>query len=466
MRRLILLVLLASGNALAADLESEFPKPPPDYLQLRFDEDYSYLSDPAERTDPFDSLKYIPLRVDDPSWYLSLGGEVRERVEDYSHPDFGFSGSDNAYLLQRITLDADFHFGDRVRLFVEGISGLIWGQREQVPPPVDDDPIDLQFAFIDLVPWLDDDQSLTLRVGRFGLSLGSGRLVATRAAPNIPFSFDGAQLIFDRPDWHATAFAARPVEQRTYGFDEDSRGSDFWGAYLTHWLDSSHHTGADLYYLGLREENDVFASGIGTAVRHSIGTRVFGVAHGWDWDAEAVDQFGGFNHEDIRAWTGSINTGYTWVAVPWQPRLGMKFDVASGSGNAHGGTLGTFDPLFFKSGYFNDASLLRPSNLIDLHPTWTVQPAKAVEINGGVDVVWRYSTQDALYNPPGGIEIPASPNNHSRYAGTALDVNLDWRLQRHAMLSASYVYFFTGDYIKSAGGGSVGYFSATFTLEF
>src|ERR1700732_5502686 len=40
------------------------PSPPP-YTLLRFNEDYSYLADPARRTDPFDAIKYISLSDDD-----------------------------------------------------------------------------------------------------------------------------------------------------------------------------------------------------------------------------------------------------------------------------------------------------------------------------------------------------------------------------------------------------------------
>ena len=171
--------------------DAEIPLTPPGYKMLRFDEDYSYLTNPGQSHRFWlDPVKYIPLRKDDPLWYLSLGGELRERVEGNYDPNFGIGGaSSDSYLLQRITLSADGHLGERVRFFVEGISGIVEGE-SHTPPPVQQDPGDLQFAFVDVVPWLKDDERLTLRVGRFGMSLGAGRLVATRAAPNILFRFD------------------------------------------------------------------------------------------------------------------------------------------------------------------------------------------------------------------------------------------------------------------------------------
>ncbi|MEA3211453.1 MAG: hypothetical protein QOE70_4510 [Chthoniobacter sp.] len=456
--------LLTMPLALATAAELEQPQSPPAYLPLRFNEDYSYLRDPTLRTDPFDAVKYLQLRAGDPTWFLSLGGEVRERTEVISRPDFGFSGRHNSYLLQRLTLEADLHLGERVRIFVEGISGLVWGE-ELPPPPPQDDPADLQFAFIDFVPWLSGEERFTMRVGRFGMSFGSGRLVATRASPNIPFKFDGAELLYHRANWDAVAFYARPGEERTNGFDLEDDDTTFWGAYLTHWFDAPHRRGADLYYLGLARENSVYASGKAMQHRHSLGLRLFGESGAWDWDTEGVVQFGSFGDDDILAWTGSINAGYTWSEAVWQPRLGVKFDIASGDRDPNDGRQETFDPLFFKSGYFNDASLLRPSNIIDLHPSLTVHPARALEISGGVDVFWRYSSRDAIYDPPGFIQIPVT-DNRSTYLGTALDVNVSWRLQRHALFSTSYVYFFTDNYVTSAGGTSTGFFSATLSLQF
>src|SRR5258707_11780232 len=101
---------------------AEIPLTPPGYKMLRFDEDYSCLTNPANRTDLFDPVKYIPLRRDDPLWYLTIGGELRERFEGNYDPNFGIGDvGSNSYLLQRIALLTDVHLGERVRFFVEGI---------------------------------------------------------------------------------------------------------------------------------------------------------------------------------------------------------------------------------------------------------------------------------------------------------------------------------------------------------
>jgi len=460
-----LLLLLPSSAAFAEEVAAtgEIPPVPPAYKPLRFIEDYSCLSNSLNGTDWLDPIKYISLRTNDPYWYLTLGGELRERFEGNHDQNFGIGTVDNSYWLQRVTLLGDLHLGERVRFFVEGISGVVAGE-SQPAPAVQKDPIDLQFAFADLVPYLIDDERLTLRAGRFGLSLGSGRLVATRAAPDIPFKFDGFESIYDRPLWHATAFLTRPVIEYTDRISSDDYSTEFWGLYLTHWFNAARKFGLDVYYLGIASENGKYASGTGNEHRHSFGLRWFGEKDCWDWNAEGVAQVGDFGNQSILAWTASLDSGYTWDA-PLQPRLGLKADVASGDQNPTNGLQETFDALFFKSGYFNDASLIRPANIIDVHPNISANLTRAFSIDGGGDVFWRYSRNDAIYAPPGFIAVPAL-KTASAYVGTAADVNLEWHIQRHLSFLASYVHFFSGNYIRQAGGRDVDYVSTTLDFLF
>src|SRR5438445_12040589 len=103
---------------------AEIPLIPPGYKMLRFDEDYSYLTNQANRTDLFDPVKYIPLRHDDPLWHATFGGALRERYEGHYDPNFGIGGRrSESNLLQRTTLLTDRHVGQRLRFYTEGISG-------------------------------------------------------------------------------------------------------------------------------------------------------------------------------------------------------------------------------------------------------------------------------------------------------------------------------------------------------
>jgi hypothetical protein len=106
--------LLGIGSRERAAARVECRRSPP-YQLLRYDEDYRYLSEPGARSDLWDPIKFIPLGSDSGHW-LSLGGELRERFEYYSAPTFGIQGqSPNGYLLHRLVLNVDSHFGDNAR---------------------------------------------------------------------------------------------------------------------------------------------------------------------------------------------------------------------------------------------------------------------------------------------------------------------------------------------------------------
>ena len=92
--RLLRVFLFISFGVSYPHANADEARPP--YKFLRYDEDYSFLSDPTQRTDLFDCVKYIPL---DGAGYLSFGGEVRERFETYKNEEFSPNpNADNAYL--------------------------------------------------------------------------------------------------------------------------------------------------------------------------------------------------------------------------------------------------------------------------------------------------------------------------------------------------------------------------------
>jgi len=67
------LISLSFAQARAEDTAST-PAPPP-FKQLRYDESYAYLQDPARRSDYFDAIKFVPLSTNG-DWYLTLGALI------------------------------------------------------------------------------------------------------------------------------------------------------------------------------------------------------------------------------------------------------------------------------------------------------------------------------------------------------------------------------------------------------
>jgi hypothetical protein len=213
--------LLTFGEGAAA--EAQFP---PQYRQLRYEEDYSYLR-AVRGTDLFDPLKYIPMNESGHA-YLSVGGEVRVRYEYIHNPQWDLAPQDdNGYWLQRYMLHADAHFGDWFRAFVQFKSGLET-DREGGPRPTDRDEADLHQGFFDVRVPLAENDALTLRLGRQELSYGSSRLISFREGPNVRQSFDGVKAILEMGETRIDAFAVKPVETRPGIFDDGSEPDEMF----------------------------------------------------------------------------------------------------------------------------------------------------------------------------------------------------------------------------------------------
>jgi hypothetical protein len=455
------------------------PAQPPPFKLFRYDEDYTYLADPARRGHALDDLKYMALSADG-TVSLSIGGEARSRYEHTSAPFFGLrSPGHDDFFLQRLLLHADLRIGDRTgvhgRVFVQLLSGLVTG--EELPKTgIQDNLLDVQQAFADVI-WGDNrpaatgkgGSSLAIRAGRQEIGLGSFRLVTIREPTNARLAFDGVRATLHAQGLTFDGFLFRPTDQKIGLFnDGQDDNTTFWGVHGVAPLAPDRRLGLDLYYLGLKRERTRFQSGTGNELRHSVGARIWGRADGWDHDTEAVLQFGTFDlpgrSQDILAWTVASNTGYTFEHALWQPRLGLKLNVASGDSDPADGRLGTFNPLFPRNNYFNDANLLAPYNFFDFHPTITVKPADNLTIGAGVDSYFRYETGDAVYSPTG-IVIPAGASD-DRYVGTSLALTADWAINRHLALTLSYTHFFKGQVVKDAGGRDVDYFGASLTAKF
>jgi len=89
-------------------------------------------------------------------------------------------------------------------------------------------------------------------------------------------------------------------------------------------------------------------------------------------------------------------------------------------------------------------------NFIDVFPSLTVQPWRSFAISVGIDVLWRYSTHDAFYQPPGVPLVPGSANS-KRFLGAQSNLQAEWQPTSHISVNAAYVHFLTEGFLKAAG---------------
>src|SRR3989442_540898 len=446
---------------------------------LRYDEDWSFLKDPANRTELWDPLKYIGLGKAD--WYLSLGGETRQRFEIYNNFPFSpLAPSDrDGYYMMRYMLHGDLHMGQNVRVFGQLKSALIFGK--DFVTGADKDELDVNQLFIDIKTDLGGTgNSFTLRVGRQELHYGMGRLLTIREGPNNRQGWDGARGILNLGNWQFDAFYALGVRDGLHVFDDPHTDDRMiWGVYATWMLGFLPGSGIDVYYLGdalnkaffKREKIGYFQDffqGIGDEVRHSVGTRLFGGYDRLDWDIEAIFQGGEHNHKTIRAYNVSVGGGYTVPQLPASPRFTLGLDFASGDRDAADGDLQTFRPIVFRGNYSGEAAFLQLSNIIKVHPGVDLHLRKDMFLFLDFPLFWRMSRQDGLYSPGGFLvaDPGVPPTIKDRYVGFQPSFQYTWQITQYLMFNTSYAHFVSGGFLKKAGRGDADFGAVWFTYKF
>jgi hypothetical protein len=365
--------LAVVSGARAEDIHSP-PASPPPFTALRYDEDYSYLKDPAARTNIFDSLKYVPLNERD-GMYLTVGGQLRDRYEYFQNSTFGSGVQDhNGYNLLRAMVNTDLHLGPSMRVFVQGISATVQ-DRNGGARPSDLDQINLHQAFAEISIPFGRDDSFSVRAGRQVMTFGAQRLIGVSDWTNVRRTFDGVRGTLNTPGNTLDVFYARPVRVLPYDFDDDIPANFITGIYDTlevpgAWAKKA-KTKLDMYAFYVERQSIAFNQASAGEKRYTLGTRLSGSPKPFDFDFEADYQLGRFMGKDTQAFSIAAVGGYTLANAPFSPRVFLGSDIASGGRNGSPGD--TFDQLF-PSGHdqFGIIDAIGRQNIIDVHPGFTL----------------------------------------------------------------------------------------------
>lgn len=428
------LLLTAATAAVSAGGQS--------FKLMRYDENYAPLKDSPRGF--YNSIKYIPLNAAKSS-YLSLGGEARWEMVNFNNEDWGrMNIGHNNFLLQRYDLHADVHLGSRVRLFGQ-LRSAIQGGRKNGPRPIDEDKLNVQNLFADVVAWRKSSQSLTFRVGRQEIDYGSGRLISVREGPNARLYFTGARVMYNTPRLSVDGFVMAADTTNNGAFDnKTNRQANLWGTYGK-WI-IPRRGNLDFYYLGIRRDATMFEEGVGKEIRHTLGTRLWKYGGGFIYNLEAAYQFGSFSGGNISAWTGSVDLGYLFENVKFRPSINIRNDYISGDRKAGDGKLQTFNPLYPKGGYFGFNPQIGPVNLVDIHPYVSLTLLPRLLWQGDVVFNWRYSLQDGIYRPSGTLNMTGASST-KRYIGTAWLTSFVYNVNKFITLNTGLQYFKVGSFV-------------------
>ena len=426
----------------AVSLACQSGRPP--IIPLRYLENYRFLADPEVRRMPLDGLKYLP--VGKGKSYFSFGGNAR-----LGHERLGNRmGETRVYNLLRTMLHADAHLGNGLRVFAQLANGRELGSI--MPRPIDEDKAYVLNLFADLQLSKSATSSLRLRLGRFEMNYGSGRLITLREGPTLRHSWDGARLRWQTGSWTIDALATEYVINQTGYFDNNPFDSSqrLWGVYATNKGDRSI---LDIYYLGYNNPNRPFFNDMDLSdSRHTIGSRVSVTGTVWDIEAETMLQYveagaaAGANKG--LAPGAALNAGRTWRAGDWSFRVGLKLDYWSGDRDSLDNRVTNFNPMYVRQGYYQGAGAVFASNFFDVHPSLLIRPGKKTSLRTSINWYWRSSPEDGVY--VGGVGIPAlppDPLNTSRYLGRQLDLTLRHSFNRYLSLTAVYSRFQPGGFV-------------------
>lgn len=412
---------------------------------LRYDEDWSKL--PEDQLTGWRQAKYLELdRQGD--LHLTLGAEMRARVESFSNRQWGEQPDpDDSYLWLRAMPHADLHAGP-ARVFVQGIAGYARGVSAG-NGPVDETGLDLLQGFADVRLGLGDEGSLTLRGGRALIALGSERLLGTRYGTNVPQPFDGIRATAEHGPVRVDVFRLRPVAIGGGDFDDKrSKTRRLAGVYAT--ITPTKGVGIDIYWLGNNNREARFTGRTDRETRDSFGVRLFGNRGSLGWNWEALVQRGRFGGDRIRAWTLATETSWRFRELPLTPGMRLRANIASGDRDPDDGRLGTFNPLFPKAKYFGDLSPVGPRNIVNVHPSIDFNPGSGVKVELAAARFWRESRGDGVYDVPGQPLRPAHASR-ARHIGDQFEITATWQASDILSLSGSLSAFRPGTFIRETG---------------
>jgi hypothetical protein len=421
-----------------------------------------------------------------PDW-LDLSGEQRTRYETLGNQfRAGRTGGDQALTLRTSVIG-------QVKTDPAGALVEMLDARQYLSDsgtPIDNtmvNPLEVLQAYVrlnahDLIP----GGTNTVKIGRETLDLGNRRLMARNAFRNTINSFTGIDWLWSAEKGGSIrAFYFLPVrrlpEDATSLLDNEivadtqSFAQQFWGVYATS-RKLAYDIRAEAYWF------DLYESAAATSRRrrlHTPGVRVFKnpVPDHWDFEVEAALQRG-----SSRTGAGSLpaldhtaylvhgGLGYTFLA-PWTPRIGIRYDQASGDGNPNDRENNRFDTLFgarrWEFGPTSIYGAIARSNLRSPDYMISAKPTKNLELSVTHRFIWLDSARDAFT----AAGVRDASGGSGTFVGQQVETRMRWEaIPGNLRFDTGFVWLADGEFLKNApnatrqGDTTFAYFEATLTF--
>lgn len=450
--------------------QEEEKKEAPKYSLFRATENYEYLKNeednPYEK-DAFDPIKFIPLNAKK-NVYLSIGGQIRPRLEVFSNR-FWEDEEDENFYSQRLALHSNLVFGKHIRVFGEFYHGYTNHDEEFV----ESDELNVHQGFIEFKFSVLEGDNLSMLFGRQELGFGAGRLVGFREGPNIRRSFDATRFVYTKEKTKLQAFYGKEVRPNFDAFDNDfslfdsnASNPSLWGLYSQFKIKGLNGLN-ELYYLGFNSNQATFNDVTGEETRHSLGIRRFGrIGKRWNYNTEVTYQFGDIGNSSISAFNIDTDWHYELINTAWRVNPGLKLEYTSGDRSLADGKINSFNPLFVNPAYYSLAATITPVNVAAIHPSVSMRPSEKLYLYAEWGIFWRASEDDGLYQPPRFINRPANGLSE-RGLGNQFGFQASYEFNRHLSLDLDISYFVADEFQEASGEAeNIFHFAPTLSYKF
>lgn len=378
-----------------------------------------------------------------PSWLCFTAG-YRMRWEGFTSGNF-HTGNAEDYLLTRFRFGLSIKPTTWLKAYAELQDADAFWKKPPLGPPYQS-TWDLRRAYFDFG---DIERSpASLRIGRQDLAFGHLRLVGTAYWRNASRGYDAALLVLNAKELRVNVFASSPVVCLDNGMSHHQQGNNFYGLYT---IVKNRIPGSTLEPYVLWRLSRGYSTERGapaTLDEKTAGMRWAGARSAFDYDAEAVAQFGSVGGDSIHTWAWSAIAGYTFQSVRLNPRVFVKYDFASGDRNPMDATRGTFDQLYpnihdhhglADQVAWQNLKSVRAGARAAIRPNWIVAAA--------YNDWWLASATDAFYNASGSAVARDPKGRSGTHIGREYDVQTSYRPNLHLEFGVGLGYIRSGDFL-------------------
>jgi hypothetical protein len=352
----------------------------------------------------------------------------------------GITGNDDDFLLTRNRLYLNWEVSQDIRFFAEFLDANS-SFENFAPRGIEENHADFLNLFVDLKLWENCHGTLSTRLGRQEMALGSQRFVSPLDWANTRRTFEGYRLTWKGSDWNVDGFFVNPVVVDRRNFDDGNNNVDFYGVFASN--TSMENASMDLYWLAL--DNDLTGEASDTVgIRYNRN-----LANNNLFDFEGGYQFGdNADGSDREALFFTVGLGHKFNHR-LKPTAWVYYDYAEG-GNAQGAGNG-LDQLFpLAHKYLGFMDLFGRSNIEDLNFLFTMELSPKAKLLLWYHNFWLENAADTPYNVNGSAFAGGvTPGDDE--LGQELDLLLSLDLTARTNLLIGYSHFFAGDYYDTAG---------------